>query len=107
MKDLPLSSPVRVQPFTGLVIDVDTWATAHDYHRRHHQLHLLTLHGSGIAHGLEVLPTVPSSDTVVVEPGIAIDRAGDVIIVPERQRVTVEEGEHTVYIVLDYVESLP
>jgi hypothetical protein len=107
MKSWPLSPPIRVQPFTGLVIDVDTWATAHDYHRRHHQLHLLALHGSGIASGLEIAPADPASDVLVVEPGVAIDETGNVIIVPERQRVTLEASERTSYILLDYVESLP
>lgn len=107
MNEVPLSPAVRVQPFTGLVVDVDTWATAHEYHRRHYQLHLLTLHGSGIAQGLAVLPTEPPSDTLVVEPGVAIDDAGNVIIVPEQQRLTLESGTHTCFLILDYVESLP
>ncbi|HXH20672.1 MAG TPA: hypothetical protein VNN10_01490 [Dehalococcoidia bacterium] len=104
---IPLHPPVRVHPFTGLVIDVDTWATAHDYHRRQQQLHLLTLHGSGIGYGLDVLPTDPPSDTLIVEAGVAIDALGNVIVVPERQRVTISDGDATSYIVLDYVESIP
>ncbi len=107
MTRLPLSSMVRVQPFTGLVVDADTWATAHDYHRRHLQLHLLSLHGRGIACGLEVFPTDPPSDTVVVEPGLAIDSSGNVVVVPEHQRLTLEAAESTAYVALDYVESLP
>jgi len=107
MTDRPFSSLVRVNPFTGLIVDVDTWSTAHEYHRRHHQLHLLTLHGCGIAHGLEVLPTDPPSDTVVVERGVGIDTLGNVIILPERQRLTLEAKEGTSYVSLDYVESLP
>jgi hypothetical protein len=98
---------VRVHPFTGLVIDVDTWATAHDYHRRHQELHLLTLHGSGIAYGLDVLPTDPPSETVVVEPGVAIDPLGNVIIVPERQHIALSERASLGYLALDYVESIP
>ena len=102
-----LSPPVRVNPFTGLIVDVDTWATAHEYHRRHHQLHLLTLHGSGVADGLEVLPTDPPSDTLAVEPGVAIDTLGNTIVLPERQRIPLGASEGIVYVVLDYVESLP
>lgn len=101
------SPPVRVNPFTGLIVDVDTWSTAHDYHRRHQQLHLLTLHGCGIAHGLEVLPTDPPSDTVVVERGVGIDTLGNVIILPGRQRLALEAKKGTLYISLDYVESVP
>jgi len=107
MKKIAMSAPVRVHPFTGLVVDVDTWATAHDYHRRHQQLHLLALHGAGVAYGLDVLPTDPPSDTVVVEPGVAIDEFGNVVIVPERQRVGLGGETELAYIVLDYVESLP
>jgi len=102
-----LSPPIRVNPFTGLIIDVDTWSTAHDYHRHHHQLHLLTLHGCGIAHGLDVLPTDPPSDTIVVERGVGIDTAGNVIVLPERQRLTLEPKEGMYYVCLDYVESVP
>jgi hypothetical protein len=107
MSPIPLQPPVRVHPFTGLVIDVDTWATAHDYHRRHQQLHLLTGHGSGVASGLEVLPTDPPSDSVVIEPGVAVDPQGNVIVVPERQQIALGTEAGPCYIVLDYVESIP
>ncbi|MPZ49093.1 MAG: hypothetical protein GEU75_07295 [Dehalococcoidia bacterium] len=105
MNQLPLHSLIRVHPFSGLVIDVDTWATAHDYHRNHQQLHLLSLHGSGVAQGLEVVSTDPPSESVVVEAGIAIDPLGNTIIVPERQHVTIGNSPGTAYLVLDYVES--
>ena len=107
MNQIPLHSPIRVHPFSGLVIDVDTWATAHDYHRNHQQLHLLSLHGSGIAQGLEVIPTDPPGDGVVVEAGIAIDRSGNTIIVPERQHLSLGKSTGISYLLLDYVESIP
>lgn len=103
----PFGSLTRVQPFSGLVIDPDTWATAHDYHRSHHRLHLLTMHGAGIAQGLQVLPGDPPSATLIVDRGIAIDPAGNVVLIPEMQRVAVEPRAGTTYIVLDYVESAP
>ncbi len=107
MKGLSLSRAIRVQPFTGLVIDVDTWAAAHDYHRHHQQLHLLSFHGGGIAQGLEVLPTDPPGERIVVEPGVAADSLGNVIVLPEAQRLTLEATDSIAYIGLDYVESLP
>jgi hypothetical protein len=107
MNQLPLHSPIRVHPFSGLVIDVDTWATAHDYHRAHQQVHLLSLHGIGVAQGLEVLPTDPPSESVVVEAGVAIDALGNSIIVPERQFLTLGDSPGVTYLVLDYVESIP
>ena len=60
----PFSDIVRVQPFAGLVIDPSTWGAGHDYHRSHHRLHLLSMHGSGIASGLTEVPTDPPSDAV-------------------------------------------
>jgi hypothetical protein len=107
MNQRPLHSPIRVHPFSGLVIDVDTWATAHDYHRNHQQLHLLSLHGSGIAQGLDVLPTDPPGDGVVIEAGIAVDRNGNTIIVPERQHLSLGKSTGVNFVVLDYVESIP
>jgi hypothetical protein len=44
---------------------------------------------------------------LVVEPGVAIDSLGNVIVVPERQQVSISDGDGTGYIVLDYVESIP
>jgi len=107
MNQLPLHSPIRVHPFSGLVIDVDTWATAHDYHRQHQQLHLLSLHGTGVAQGLDVVSTDPPSESVVVEAGLAIDPLGNTIIVPERQYVVLGNQAGLTYLVLDYVEGIP
>lgn len=107
MNQPPLHSPIRVHPFSGLVIDVDTWATAHDYHRKHQQLHLLSLHGSGVVQGLDVVSTDPPSDSVIVEAGLAIDPLGNTVIVPERQYVTLGKAAGLSYLVLDYVESIP
>lgn len=43
----------------------------------------------------------------MVELGVAVDAVGNVIVVPERQRVTLDTGKGTTYVILDYVESLP
>jgi hypothetical protein len=103
----PLRPITRIQPFAGLVIDPDTWATAHDYHRLHQQLHLLTAHGWGIARGLGLSQTEPATDTVLVASGVAIDHTGNVIVVPDVHRVTLEARDGTAYLALDYVESAP
>jgi pSer/pThr/pTyr-binding forkhead associated (FHA) protein len=87
---LPTTSPAidalglpelrRINPFRGLMIDEETWADAHDYHRNAQRLHLLTGHGSGIVEGLEVLADPRSPDSLVVRPGIAIDARGQVLL---------------------------
>jgi hypothetical protein len=101
------STITRVQPFAGLVIDPSTWGTAHDYHRLHHRLHLLSMHGSGIANGLTVAPSDPPGDAVLVEPGVAVDGAGEVIVVSERERIGVDARSGTAYIALEHVAVSP
>ena len=103
----PFSDIVRVQPFAGLVIDPSTWGAAHDYHRSHHRLHLLSMHGSGIASGLTVVPTDPPSDAVLVEPGVAIDAAGEVIVVAEHERIAIDARGGAVYLAIQHVEAAP
>ncbi len=108
MADLgPFSGITRVEPFTGLVIDPPTWAAAHDYHDLHHRLHLLSLHGHGIATGLAIVPTDPPSDDVLVEPGVAIDSEGREIVIAARERVTVGLDSGTAHVVLEYTEAAP
>ena len=108
MADLgPFSDIVRVQPFAGLVIDPSTWGAAHDYHRSHHRLHLLSMHGNGIASGLTVVPTDPPSDAVLVEPGVAIDAAGEVILVAERERIAIDARGGAVYLAIQHIEAAP
>ena len=130
MADLgPFSDIVRVQPFAGLVIDPSTWGAAHDYHRSHHRLHLLSMHGSGIVSGLTVVPTDPPSDAVLVEPGVAIDAvlvepgvaidavlvepgvaidaAGEVIVIAERERIAIDARGGAVYLAIQHVEAAP
>ena len=108
MADLaPFSRITRIQPFTGLVIDPPTRGAAHDYHRLYQRLHLISLHGSGIAQGLAVLPTDPPGGAVVVEPGVAVDDAGEVIVVPERERVTIDARAGSAYLALAFHEATP
>ena len=108
MADLgPFAGITRVEPFTGLVIDPPTWAAAHGYHDLHHRLHLLSLHGHGIATGLNVIPTDPPSDDVLVEPGVAIDSLGRAIVLAARERLAIPVDSGTAHVVLEYVEASP
>ena len=108
MTDLAeFSDLVRVQPFAGLIIDAATWGEAHDYHRLHSRLHLLTMHGSGIVSGLNVLPSDPPDAAILVEPGVAVDAGGEVLVVPERQRIGVDVRGGTAYVALERVDATP
>ena len=95
----------RLNPYPGLLIDVPTWAEAHDYHRLQQRLHALALHRPGVVAGLEVTAWDPPDTSVVVHPGVALDPDGNVIVVPERLRLTLEaRGSGTMYLVLQYRE---
>ncbi len=101
MKDYKRYQYKRVHPFQGLVIDPDTWATAHDYHKNSLVRHDYFLHRPGIVSGLEVKATEPPSNILLIYPGIAIDTDGNVIVVPEVQKYELELlKEGVVYIVL-------
>ncbi|MFQ5873060.1 MAG: DUF4159 domain-containing protein, partial [Dehalococcoidia bacterium] len=95
----------RINPFKGLVIDVDTWADAHNYHRDQQGLHAMAMHQHGMAVGLEVLSWDPPDSSVVIYPGLAVDREGNTIIVSEAQRFYLKTEESGIaYITLEYRE---
>lgn len=96
----------RVNPYRGLVVDEDTWAEAHDYHRDHLRLHALAFHSAGVIGGLEVRPTPSQAGSVDIGAGVALDGEGNMIVVGQDRRVAfdgVEPGD--VYIVLSYLEN--
>ncbi|MGB2853808.1 MAG: DUF4159 domain-containing protein [Dehalococcoidia bacterium] len=95
----------RINPFKGLVIDVPTWADAHNYHRDQQRLHAISMHRYGIVAGLEVVAWNPADSSVVIYPGIAVDSDGNLIVVSETQRFYIKTEESgTAYIVIEYSE---
>jgi hypothetical protein len=82
----------RVNPFMGLMIDAQTWADSHDYHRTAEQVHHLTMHGWGIVSGLEVEAANPPARSVWIRPGVAVDSDGRLIIVsqPHHYQITTQ-----------------
>jgi hypothetical protein len=93
----------RINPHPGLMIDVDVWQDAHEYHRDQIRLHHLALHGWGIVQGLEVTPVAGAANTVRIGRGIGIDAGGNFIIVPEPHtyQFTAREAA-TIYLVLQF-----
>jgi hypothetical protein len=89
-----------------LVVDENTWAEAHDYHRDHMRLHALAFHSAGVVAGLEVRPTPSQAGSVDIGAGVALDGEGNMIVVGQDRRVAfdgLEPGD--VYIVLSYLEN--
>ena len=95
----------RLVPHEGLVIDVPTWNAAHDYHIYHQRLHALAMHSPGVITGLEVVAWEPPGNSIVINPGIAVDAEGRTIIMGEPQRFQLRTGEPgTVYLTVQYRE---
>ena len=81
----------RLVPHEGLVVDVNTWTSAHDYHSTHQQRHNMALHSPGIVMGLEITPFDTPDNSIVVNPGAAIDPDGHLIIVGQQQRLEIKQ----------------
>ena len=110
LEDLVKFQLKRVKPFQGLVIDVDTWHDAHNYHREQLRLHYLAFHNVGIVNGLEVTANSPADLSVMIHPGVAIDPDGNIIIVPQAQRYnlqTQQKGVTLIWLMLWQCRSSP
>ncbi|MEM1311718.1 MAG: hypothetical protein AAGF98_19820, partial [Cyanobacteria bacterium P01_H01_bin.153] len=101
----------------GLLLDAERWQVAHDYHRQRQNLHYQALHLPGIVCGLEVKVTSSPEDVSAryrdgrwlrVDPGVAIDAQGNLIVVDKPVKVhlaSLTEAEpHWVYLVVRYVD---
>ena len=73
----------RILPYDGMSITASVWDEAHTYHARLQDAHQFFMHGTGIAAGLEVIASDPPSSVIFVLPGVAIDNAGRMIVLPE------------------------
>ena len=73
----------NILPFNGMSINADVWREAHNYHMEIQNAHQYFVHGSGIVYGLEVVASDPPDSVIYVLPGVAIDTAGQMIVLPE------------------------
>lgn len=103
-KNLSAVQLKRVNPFRGLIIDPDTWATAHGYHLEAARLHRLLHHRPGIVCGLEVRATEPPSDAVIIEPGVGVDSGGHMLVLGQRQTYRIQADAGPVYLIIQYRE---
>ncbi|NJO78510.1 MAG: DUF4159 domain-containing protein [Cyanobacteria bacterium RM1_2_2] len=111
-----------IQPFNrlnvsdGLLITAERWKRAQDYHRQRQNIHYQSVNQPGIVCGLgvSVIPAPAHQQArdrderwVQVQPGIAIDLEGNLIIVPKpfdyHIDTELKESEPiTVYLVVSY-----
>jgi hypothetical protein len=93
MSSFPPIMPLkRLLVTDGLLLTAERWQVAHGYHRQRQNLHFQALYQPGIVTGLGVCVITPSPEIPVqyrdkrwlqIQPGIAIDRDGNPIIVPQ------------------------
>ncbi len=99
------TSLTRVTPFFGMMIDDATWRDAHEYHRQSAALDRRAAHGWGIAQGLHVHTDPATPGGLLVQPGIALDALGRLVIVPTVHAISsgaLPEGTH--YVTLRWIE---
>ena len=113
-----IKSLERLHPTDGLLINAERWRKAHDYHRQRQNTHYQSLNQPGIVCGLgvRVIPAPRQVEAryrderwVQIQPGIAIDLMGHVIVVPNAIdfRIATEITDTdpvTVYLVVSYVD---
>jgi hypothetical protein len=106
----------RLQVSNGLLINAERWQCAHDYHRQRQNVHYQSLNQPGIVWGLGVRVIPAPQDVaevyrderwVEIQSGIAIDVAGNFIVIqkPVRFRIATELKDTqplTVYLVAKY-----
>ncbi|MBD1909340.1 DUF4159 domain-containing protein [Leptolyngbya sp. FACHB-16] len=110
----------RLNVYDSLMINAQRWSLAHAYHRQRQNVHYQSLNQPGIVCGLGITIIDPPDSTesrfrdqrwIEIQPGIAIDVEGNVIIVDEAvdrtYRIAAKPpiaGSITVYVVVSYVE---
>ncbi len=114
----PIKSFERLQAADGLLINAERWRRAHNYHRQRQNAHYQSLNQPGIVCGLgiRVIPAPREVDAqyrdgrwVQIQPGIAIDLEGNLIVVPQTidfrlATVVAESDPVIVYLVVSYVD---
>ncbi len=114
----PIQPFERLQATDGLLVNAERWRKAHDYHRRRQNAHYQSLNQPGIVCGLgvQVIPAPKQVEAkyrdnrwLKIQPGIAIDLSGNVIVVPQpiefRIATTVTGAEPVLlYLTVSYLD---
>ena len=91
----------RNRYFTGKLMGASDFQQEQAYGRAKHRRHNRLLHGTGIVSGFGVSLEVGS---IVVEPGVAIDREGEELVLCERTRFDPCPDAGPCYVVVHFVE---
>lgn len=92
----------RLRFFNGRLLSAADLQREQDYFRGKSRLQHRYLHGWGIVAGLHV--SLDAGDMVLVTPGFALDCAGNELLLPEPQRVSLCDMSARCYLTLRYEE---
>jgi hypothetical protein len=93
----------RLNYFQGQLLSVSDLKAEQDYFLAKLRRHNRYLHGWGVVSGLKV--TMANSSEIDVEPGVAIDCAGNEIHVCAQLRLTIPKNSDVHFVVLHYTET--
>lgn len=102
MKQYPIR---RIKSEDGMAVTAQVWEEAHEYHNLRQKYHDLLQHSSGIITGLEV-SVDERPFTINLKPGLAIDPAGELIIVQEPKSYLIGSNPGLLYLILSYGRSI-
>jgi hypothetical protein len=92
----------RPRFFTGKLLTANDLQTEQDYFRGKLRLHNRFLHGWGIVTGLGV--TVDQGATVAVSPGLALDCAGNELVLSAAEQISLSGLSGRRYVTIEYLE---
>jgi hypothetical protein len=97
----------RPHYFTGQILSADDFTAEQEYHIGKQRRHNLHCHGFGVVHGLKVSTLKKNARwTVVIEPGFAIDSAGNEIQLCMKVTFRLPESETTIQVGIRFSERL-
>ncbi len=102
--DHPMKRP---NYFTGQMLSADDFTAEQEYHRGKQRRHNLLCHGFGVVQGLKVSTVKKNARwTVVIEPGSAIDPAGNEIQLCMKVTFRLPESETAIQVGIRFSERL-
>lgn len=104
LQDFPVR---RIKPVDGMAVTADVWDEAHEHTRQLLRQHQRLQHGAGIVAGLDVIASDPPDSAVYIQPGVALDAQGHVIVVTQPQSFDLGAAQGTLHIMLSYGEDGP
>ena len=97
----------RPNYFTGQMLSADDFTAEQEYHRGKQRRHNLHCHGFGVVQGLKVSTVKKNAGwTVVIQPGSAIDHAGNEIQLCIKVTFRLPESETAIQVGIRFSERL-